>query len=190
MGNVPLKSVLGTQLFDYDKAENSAGWIRELEGEHTPETEEYGISSFVYQTNQPFDAAKLWEFFNSEQDFSGVLRSKGFFWVAANHSVAYEWAQAGGVSNVHASGIWQAAMPKEYWADLEDPEPEKGPNWHARFGDRMQQLVFIGQRMNEAAMRARLDGSLLDKDLAAGSSENWMKLHNPFPEFSMEEAAA
>ena len=98
-GQIPLNKVLGTQLFDYDKAASSAGWLRELQGEHTPETEEYGISSFVYRTNQPFHAEKLWAFFNDGNNFAGVLRSKGFFWVAADHRVAYEWAQAGGVSN-------------------------------------------------------------------------------------------
>jgi len=186
-GNVPLTSVLGTNLFDYDKAAASAGWIRELQGEHTPETEEYGISSFVYKHKQPFDAEKLWDFFNSENNFDGVLRSKGFFWVAANHSVAYEWAQAGGVSNVAPSGMWVAAMPKEYWADLENPHPDKDPNWDPRFGDRSQQLVFIGQEMNEPAMREALDACLLDKALSKASSTDWAALTNPFPEFDPNE---
>ena len=103
---VPLERVLNTGLFDYEKAEASAGWIRELQGEHTPETEEYGISSFTYRTSTPFDADKLWDFFNEEETWYGILRSKGFFWVAADHRVAYEWAQAGGVSNVKPSGMW------------------------------------------------------------------------------------
>lgn len=188
-GNVPLASVLGTNLFDYDKAAASAGWIRELQGEHTPETEEYGISSFVYKHKHPFDAEKLWDFFNSENNFDGVLRSKGFFWVAANHSVAYEWAQAGGVSNVAPSGMWVAAMPKEYWADLENPHPDKDPNWDPRFGDRSQQLVFIGQEMNEPAMREALDACLLDKALSKASSTDWAALTNPFPEFDPNEMA-
>ena len=188
-GNVPLSSVLGTNLFDYDKAAASAGWIRELQGEHTPETEEYGISSFVYKHKHPFDAEKLWDFFNSENNFDGVLRSKGFFWVAANHSVAYEWAQAGGVSNVAPSGMWVAAMPKEYWADLENPHPDKDPNWDPRFGDRSQQLVFIGQEMNEPAMREALDACLLDKALSKASSTDWAALTNPFPEFDPNEMA-
>ena len=92
---VPLDTVLDTGLFDYDKAASSAGWIRELMGEHTPETEEYGISSFTYQTPRPFDAEKLWAFFADAQKWLRVLRSKGFFWVAAADHVAYEWAQAG-----------------------------------------------------------------------------------------------
>ncbi len=87
---VPLESVLNTQLFDYDKAVNSAGWIRELQGEHTPETEEYGISSFTYQTAHPFDADKLWAFLNKQENWSGVLSSKGNIWDTACHSTCYE----------------------------------------------------------------------------------------------------
>ena len=186
MGEVPLDTVLGTRLFDYDKAAESAGWIRELQGQHLPETEAYGISSFVYQTKHPFDAEKLWAFFHSESHFKGVLRSKGFFWVAANHRVAYEWAQAGSVSNVEPSGVWLAAMPRQYWNNLENPNPDKDPNWDPRFGDRAQQLVFIGQNMNEAMMRRTLDECLLDAQQAAASSKEWTKLQNPFPELNMD----
>ena len=94
-GEVPLDDVLDTGLFDYDKAVSSAGWIRELQGEHTSETEVYGISSFVYRTSQPFDADRLWAFFHNDDNWHGVLRSKGFFWVAADHRIADEWARAG-----------------------------------------------------------------------------------------------
>ena len=100
------------ELFDYEKAESSAGWIRELQGEHTPETEEYGISSFTYRTAKPFDADKLHAYINDADNWTGILRSKGFFWVAADHRIAYEWAQAGGVSSVDATGMWWAAMPR------------------------------------------------------------------------------
>ena len=120
---VPLESVLNTGLFDYDKAESSAGWIREMQGEHTPETEEYGISSFTYQTSDPFDAEKLWAFLHDDENWKGVLRSKGFFWIAADHRVAYEWAQAGGVSNVNPAGMWWAAVPREHWQQPEGNAP-------------------------------------------------------------------
>ena len=178
---VPLDSVLDTGLFDYDQAANSAGWIRELEGEHTPETEEYGISSFTYRTSQPFDAEKLWDFLNNDDNWGGVLRSKGFFWVAANHAVAYEWAQAGGVSTVNPVGMWWAAVSREHWHHPEGQRPDQQPDWHPRFGDRAQQLVFIGQKMDEAAMRAGLDSCLLDERIAAADSRTWTSLTNPFP---------
>ncbi|MEM1436101.1 MAG: zinc metallochaperone GTPase ZigA [Pseudomonadota bacterium] len=183
-GQVPLESVLDTGLFDYEKAATSAGWIRELEGEHTPETEEYGISSFTYRTSQPFNAEKLWAFINDDKNWRGVLRSKGFFWVAADHRVAYEWAQAGGVSNVEPAGMWWAAVPRDRWSHPDGQRPDQRPEWHPRFGDRAQQLVFIGQQMDEGEMRRRLDACLLDKKIADSDSRAWAKLRNPFPELS------
>ena len=188
-GQVPLECVLDTGLFDYDKAASSAGWIRELQNEHTPESEEYGISSFTYRTSQPFDATKLWTYLHDDENWRGVLRSKGFFWVAADHRVAYEWAQAGGISNVNPMGMWWAAVPREHWGHPEGQRPDQRPGWHPRFGDRAQQLVFIGQRMDEATMRARLDACLLDKDLADADSNAWEELQNPFPELAMAEGS-
>ena len=178
---VPLGSVLDTGLFDYDKAASSAGWIRELQGEHTPETEEYGIASFTYHEQRPFDAQKLWDFFHSDDVWHGILRSKGFFWIAAAHGVAYEWGQAGRVSSVNPMGMWWAAVPRERWSFPEDERPDKRVDWHPRFGDRMQQLVFIGQHMDEEDIRARLDACLLDEALANADSKAWDALPNPFP---------
>ena len=184
---VPLERVLDTGLFDYEKAEASAGWIRELQGEHTPETEEYGISSFTYRTADPFDAEKLWDFLNDDQNWNGILRSKGFFWVAADHRVAYEWAQAGGVSHVNPTGMWWAAMPREYWDHTEGQRPDQKPDWHPRYGDRVQMLVFIGQQMDEQAIRAGLDACLLEQSLADADSNAWAALPNPFPELVIED---
>ena len=186
-GRVPLDRVLDTGLFDYDKAESSAGWIRELQGEHTPETEEYGISSFTYRATTPFDAEKLWSFLSDGQNWGGVLRSKGFFWVAADHRIAYEWAQAGGVNNVNAAGMWWAAMPREHWDHPDGERPDQQPGWHPRYGDRHQTLVFIGQEMDETALRARIDACLLDDALASLDSQDWAELPNPFPELEMVE---
>jgi G3E family GTPase len=188
-GQVPLAAVLGTGLFDYDRAANSAGWIRELSAEHKPETEEYGISSFVYRTPRPFDAHKLWEFFHTPANWTGVLRSKGFFWVAGDHRIAYEWAQAGGISDVRASGMWWAAVPREHWGHPDGQRPDQRPDWHPRFGDRAQQLVFIGQELDQTEMRRRLDSCLLDEALANAGSQVWEALGNPFPELVMEEDA-
>ncbi len=179
-GKVPLASVLDTGLFDYEKAERSAGWIRELQGEHTPETEEYGISSFTYRTPHPFDATRFWEFVNDEQVWRGVLRSKGFFWVAAADSVAYELAQAGGVNSVNPAGTWWAAVPREDWGHPEGARPDEQASWDERFGDRAQTLVFIGQGLDERMLRARLDACLLDERVLADPSA-WSSLSNPFP---------
>lgn len=189
-GKVPLNSVLDTGLFDYEVAEKSAGWIRELEGEHTPETEEYGISSFTYRSQRPFDAEKFWAFLNDASNWQNMLRSKGFFWVAADPRIAYEWAQAGGVSSVNPAGMWLASMPREDW-ELEDGErPDLKPNWHPLFGDRNQQIVFIGQKLDETAIRARLDACLLDEDKAFAGLDAWKGMTNPFPIFELVEEEA
>ncbi len=183
-GQVPLECVLDTGLFDYDKAAGSAGWIRELQGEHTPETEEYGISSFTYHTSKPFDAEKLWDFFHDDDNWLGVLRSKGFFWVAADHQVAYEWAQAGGVSDISPMGMWWAAVPRKHWTHPEGQRPDQRPEWHPRFGDRVQQLVFIGQNMDKDAIVAGLDQCLLADHLVANTSDTWSVFKNPFPKLN------
>ncbi len=187
-GQVPISRVLDTQLFDYDAATESAGWIRELQGEHTPETEEYGISSFCYRNANPFDADKLWDFFHTEENWKGVVRSKGYFWVAADPSVAYTWSQAGGVSNVEAEGNWWAAIPPEHWPHEEGDRPDQREGWHPRYGDRTQQLVFIGQNMDEAWIRSRLDECLLDEITRDQNSKSWVHLKNPFPELKLDNA--
>lgn len=189
-GRVPLAILLNTHAFDYEKAASSAGWIRELQGEHLPETEAYGITSFTYRTPHPFDAEKLWAFFRDDDNWRGVLRSKGFFWVAADHRLAYEWEQAGGVSNVHPAGIWWAAIPREHWGHPDGERPDQKPDWHPRFGDRVQELVFIGQDIDEAGLRAQLDACLLDARWASSDSQTWAKLPNPFPELPLTEATA
>lgn len=189
-GVVPLDAVLDTGLFDYDRAAASAGWIRELEGEHTPETAAYGIFSFTYRRPEPFDAERLWAFFHDADNWAGVLRSKGFFWVAADHRATYQWAQAGGVSEVKAAGMWWAAVPREAWDAPPGEGPDALPTWHPRFGDRAQQLVFIGQGLDEAAIRAKLDACLLDRALADDDSEAWAALPNPFPALELAGAEA
>lgn len=179
-GNVPSEAILNTGLFDFEQASNSAGWIRELSGEHTPESEEYGISSFVYKTHRPFHAERLYAFLQDDNIWRGVLRSKGFFWVAAAHQVAYAWGQAGQVSSVDPVGMWWAAVPREKWHHPEGQRPDDMPEWDARFGDRMQQLVFIGQDMDKEYILNRLEGCLLEEELLE-STELWATLPNPFP---------
>jgi G3E family GTPase len=181
-GKVPLGDILNTKLFDYDKASSSAGWMKELRGEHTPETEAYGISSFVYRTSEPFDAQKLSALWEDGETFDGILRSKGFFWVAANHAVAYEWSQAGRVSQVRASGRWWAVIPKEHWIHPVGERPDEQSHWHERYGDRVQELVFIGKDLDEQGLRQKLDACLLDSALAQGGSDAWRELVNPFPD--------
>ena len=179
------KKILGTGRFNYEEAASSAGWLKEMQGEHTPETEEYGINSFVYHTSEPFDAEKLFQLINNDCFWENIIRSKGFFWVAADHRTAYEWSQAGGVSNVGASGVWWAAIPESQWDKTGEDKPDKSQNWDERYGDRVQEIVFIGQNLDEKHIRNQLNDCLLNKQVAIAGSEVWETLPNPFP--SLEE---
>ena len=187
---VPLNRVLDTKLFDYEKAESSAGWIRELQGEHTPETEEYGISSFTYRQSRPFDARKFADTIADRENFGGVLRAKGFFWVAADHRVAYQFAQAGGVLSVNPVGLWWAAVDQEAMDIPEESRPDNQADWHDHYGDRKQMLVFIGQDMDEAAIRSMLDDCLLEMPLAEAEFEQWEGRENPFPPLVLPDEEA
>ncbi|MEZ4433642.1 MAG: zinc metallochaperone GTPase ZigA [bacterium] len=189
-GVVPLGEVLDTGRFDYEAAASSAGWIRELRGEHTPETEAYGISSFVYRARRPFDATRLHAFFHQDEPWGRVLRSKGFFWIAADHRAAYEWAQAGGIASYRVAGRWWDAIPREDWGHPAGQRPDERPDWDPRYGDRCQQLVFIGQKLDEAAIVAALDACLLDPAIEAQGLAAWSLLDNPFPPLAADEAAA
>jgi G3E family GTPase len=180
-GAVPPAEILDTGRFDYERAAQSAAWQRELAGEHTPETEAYGITSFVYRASGPFDGEKLRAFFHDPTAWRNVLRSKGFFWVAPDHHIVYEWAQAGGVSHVGPRGVWWAAVPRENWDMPDEERPDRQPQWHPRFGDRKQTIVVIGQGLDEAAFRARFEACLLPRELAEASSTAWESFTNPFP---------
>ena len=169
-------AILNTGLFNFEEAEQSAGWIEELnKEEHTPETEEYGISSFVYRSRRPFDPVRFWEYV--EYKFPGtVIRSKGLYWLASRPEQALVWSQAGGSLRADNAGVWWTSMPYgeriQYMSFVDNQEEiEKG--WDRRFGDRKNEIVFIGQDMNEAEMRAHLDAcQATDKELA---SDLWRK---------------
>lgn len=178
-GKVPLDRVLNTGLFDFDAAALAPGWLQELRGTHTPETEEYGISSFVYRARRPFHPQRFFELVESE--WPGVVRSKGYFWLASHPTIAASWSQAGAVARHGPEGYWWAAMPEERWPS--DPETLAfiRAKWDEHVGDARQELVLIGMEMDEAALRARFDACLLtDAEMASGP-EVWTKWPNPFP---------
>lgn len=180
-GAVPLERVLQTGLFDFDKAAQAPGWLQELRGEHTPETEEYGISSFVYHARRPFHPERF--FALVEGEWPGVIRSKGYFWLASHPAHAGTWSQAGAVARHGVAGRWWAAVSPEQWPEDEETVALIKEKWHEAVGDARQELVLIGMDMDEAALRARLDACLLtDSELAAGPAA-WTRLHNPFSDW-------
>jgi G3E family GTPase len=179
-GVVPVDSILDTGLFDMEKATGSAGWIRELQGTHTPETEEYGIGSFIYEARRPFHPARFWDFIHRE--WPGLLRSKGYFWLATRHDVIGLWSQAGGSAEYRPIGYWWAAAPKDRWPQDQESLESILDVWQEPFGDRRQQLVFIGQDLDTEAMRRCLDLSqLTDAELATGPARWEKELEDPFP---------
>ena len=157
------KEILNTGLFDFEEAEQNAGWIEELnKKEHTPETEEYGISSFVYRTKKPFDPIRFWEFL--QQGFpTSVIRSKGLFWLASRPNQALIWGQAGGSLKADSAGVWWSSMPFQTRIQqipfLENQQQIES-DWDIDFGDRNNEIVFIGQNMNETLIRSLLDRCL------------------------------
>lgn len=168
------KDILNTGLFNFAEAEQSAGWIEELnKEEHTPETEEYGISSFVYRTRKPFDPIRFWNYVQHKFP-STVIRSKGLFWIASRPDQALVWGQAGGSLRADQAGSWWDSMALEqrlqYLPYLEN-QKEIEANWDSIFGDRKNEIVFIGQDMDEEMMRRDLDECLSsDREL---NDRNW-----------------
>ena len=161
-GRVPLNAILNTQLFNYEEAETSAGWIRELEGFHTPETEAYGINSFVFREEKPFHPDRLWEFL-LEQFPQSVIRSKGLFWIASRADQAINWSQAGGSRKAEEAGVWWASMPLGErmtfgnFVEFQDVIEER---WTATFGDRLNELVFIGIEMDKEVLHTLLQNCI------------------------------
>ncbi|NRA94535.1 MAG: GTP-binding protein [Psychroserpens sp.] len=176
------KEILNTGLFDFEEAEQSAGWIEELKkDEHTPETEEYGISSFVYRTKKPFDPVRFRNFVQSEFPMN-IIRSKGLFWIASRPDQALVWGQAGGSLRTDSAGVWWSSMPFEsriqQYAFVENKDIIEA-DWDVTFGDRKNEIVFIGQNLNEFEIRAQLDSCLsTEEELQSGKwkhgyQDNW-----------------
>lgn len=159
-GQVDLTQLLHTNLFDFTAAAKAPGWLKELRGEHVPETEEYGIRSFVYRAYRPFHPERLYQTVSSEE-LEGVLRSKGYFWLATRLDTAMLWSQAGIKANIHVAGKWWAAVPREQWPDSEELRAFVQSHWREPYGDCRQELVFIGIDMQQERICAALDRCLL-----------------------------
>ena len=177
-GQVNLDRVLNTNLFDFNAAAQAPGWLKELRGEHTPETEEYGIQSFVYRARRPFHPQRFFDFINSE--WKGVIRSKGFFWLASEPEFAGSWSQAGAMARHGVAGYWWAAVPDEHWP--EDPQSREAiqKNWNDQTGDARQEIVLIGMEMDQEDLIRRFDACLLDDNEMLLGVETWQNFENPF----------
>ena len=182
-GRLPLAEVLETGLFDFARAQGAAGWNQALAGGHLPESEEFGITSFVYRARRPFSPERFHTLLRS--DLPGVVRAKGYFWLATRPDWAGTWQLAGAVGRHEAAGHWFAAVPEERWPA--DPEWRAGVRrlWAGEHGDRRQELVFIGVGMDEAALRARLDRCLLTDPEWRTGQHAWMRLPDPFPRWDL-----
>jgi G3E family GTPase len=183
-GRIPFDAVMNTGLFDPDQAASSPGWAEELAGVHTPETEEYGISSFVYRARRPFHPERIEAFFSSE--WPGVIRSKGFFWLASRMGEVGSWSQAGAACRTGHAGYWWGAAPKSEWPTDPDALAELRRDWQEPFGDRRQELVLIGIGMDESSLRAGFDRCLLDDAELEAGPEAWARYGDPFPRWSEE----
>lgn len=178
---VELKSILNTGLFDFDKASQAAGWIKELNEEHTPETEEYGISSFVYRRQKPFHPERFKAWLDNWP--SEIVRAKGFFWLASRNDMAGLISQAGASIMIQGAGEWVASYSEEEKRQILEEEPELLERWDEQYGDRMTELVFIGIEMEQYQIELSLDTCLLtEKEM----QEDWSKLLDPVPAFIVE----
>lgn len=189
MGEVPLNKILNTGRFDFERAAQAPGWLQELRGEHVPETEEYGIASTAYRARRPFHPQRFFEFIDRPWVNGKLLRSKGFFWLASKPQDAGSWSQAGGLMRHGFAGRWWRFVPKSQWPQDEESVAAIMGHWQASTGDCRQELVFIGQNIDFAQMRAELDACLLtDEEMALGV-DAWRLLADPFGPW-YEEAAA
>jgi G3E family GTPase len=184
-GDIDASMILNTNAFNFEKAAQAPGWMQELRGERMPETLEYGISSFVYRARKPMHPMRLAEFLNSDWD-ADIIRSKGFFWFANHMDFTIEWSQAGGSSNISPGASWWSALPREEWPDDSDLRKNIEAEWVAPWGDRRQEIVFIGIEINKDWICSQLDTCLLtDEEMTLGK-DGWSQYEDPYGGFGDE----
>lgn len=188
-GHVPQDRIFDTGLFDFETAHEHPLWAKELYGfaDHVPETEEYGVSSFVYRARQPFEPQKVHDVLNGS--LPGVLRAKGHFWIATRPDWLAEFSLAGALSTIRPMGQWWATVPEDRRHDNPQTEAYLTQHWQEPFGDRRQELVFIGAGMDKAAITASLDAALVT-DAETFAPQDWTDLPDPFPVWRHPSQAA
>ena len=180
---VNLREVINTGIFDFEKAEASAGWIKELENEHVPETEEYGIGSFVYRRKKPFHPQRFLDFVQNSFPQS-IIRSKGLFWIASRPNQALIWSTAGGSIKTDPAGVWWASMPfseRSNYASFINNQSQIESDWDIDFGDRKIELVFIGQKIDVNSVTKKLDECLIDDNELNDYNEGQFPLDDNWP---------
>ncbi|WP_125720507.1 GTP-binding protein [Flavobacterium ustbae] len=169
--------ILNTGLFDFEKAQMAAGWIKELENEHVPETEEYGISSFVFRSKKPFHPQRWYEYLNSGYPET-IIRAKGLFWLASKPDVAVNFSQAGGSMRVEQAGVWWCSMPfneRIRYGTFLDNQSDIEKQWDKDWGDRKNEMVFIGLNFDKEKCLRELESCLLtDKELTYWKGKKWV----------------
>jgi len=180
-GKVDIDRVLNTKLFDFERAQQAPGWLKEMRGEHVPETEEYGIGSFSYQARKPFHPEKFHHFLHNTEPYGKLIRSKGYFWLASRPEFAGQWSQAGGIARYGFGGMFWRSVPKENWPTDEEYLESIMDQWQEPFGDMRQELVFIGQGLDQKKITQTLDSCLLTDDELLRGKAYWLELNDPFP---------
>ena len=180
-GEVELDEVLNTGLFDFEQAQQAPGWLKEMRGEHIPETEEYGIASFCYEARKPFHPEKFLDFLHSTQKYGKLIRSKGYFWLATRPEFAGQWSQAGGIAHYGFAGMFWKAVPEKDWPQDEEYLASIRKQWVEPFGDMRQELVFIGQNLDQKQIIKKLDECLLTEEELLKGRAYWESLNDPFP---------
>lgn len=180
-GNININEVLNTGLFNFARAQQAPGWLKEMRGEHIPETEEYGISSFNYTARRPFNPEKFYHFLHNTEQFGKLIRSKGYFWLATRPLFCAQWSQAGGIAHYGFAGMFYKAIPKKDWPTEPELLADINSKWVEPFGDMRQELVFIGQSLNKHAMIEALDDCLLPEEAVLKGKDFWKTYNDPFP---------
>ncbi|GAB3477390.1 zinc metallochaperone GTPase ZigA [Marinomonas epiphytica] len=185
-GEIDVDAILDTGLFDFERAQQAPGWLKEMRGEHIPETEEYGIASFTYIARRPFHPKRFYDLLHNTEKFGKLIRSKGYFWLASRPQFAGQWNQAGGIARYGFGGMFWKAVPKESWPTDKESLASIEEQWVEPFGDMRQEMVFIGQNLNKDKALTALNECLLnDEELLAGK-QHWANFNDPFP--AWEEA--
>ena len=185
-GKVSLKKILGTHRFDFERAKTCKGWQLVLRDDGASEVEEYGIRSFVFRSRVPFHPERFYRRLTAE--WSGVLRSKGYFWLASRVDKIGVWSQAGRVARLDVAGFWWSSVPREEWPKTPGFEEAVMKYWDPDVGDCRQELVFIGIDMDEAAIRESLEACLLTSEESAEGPFEWLKFTDPFPRWDVQRA--